>query len=293
MKKLVIILLALLTLLLAGCGTKELKSAVPSWEQRISGDYDELVTFRLSGEETPMLTGVDILTGRMTAVVRVSEGDAAAEWVFDPVTPNRKKLTAGALALSYRHLSEGEIDMLRNYWNTVGEARVAVWEENPMSDCAVSCVVPSPSGGWLEIAADAPGLTRTDLLRVLLGLSVEIGEAWHFPTPAVWYSVLPWEETWDAVEYESNRAAIGTRRMTDGEAAKAALLRLLEGEEWFRKSAEGDVWFGRVTVSLAGAEAPMTVLRTIEDAGWMNGQMAVDRFDLEEKLDAWSREGQA
>ena len=293
MKKPVIFLLALCALLLAGCGTGEMKSAVPHWEQRIQGDYDELVTFRLSGEETPAFQGVDALTGRMTAVMQISEGSAAAEWAFNPVAPNRKTLTAGALALSYRHLSEGEIDMLRNYWDTVGEERVAVWEENPMSDCAVSCVVPSPSGGWLEIAADAPGLTRTDLLRVLLGLSVEIGEAWHFPTPAVWYSVLPWEETWDAVEYESNRAAIGTRRMTDGEAAKAALLRLLEGEEWFRKSAEGDVWFGRVTVSLAGAEAPMTILRTIEDAGWMNGQMAVDRFGLEEKLDAWSREGMA
>lgn len=290
MKKLVIFLLALCALLLAGCGTNELKSAVPSWDKRISGEYDELVTFRLSGAEAPAFQGVDALTGRMTAVMQISEGSAAAEWAFNPVAPNRKTLTAGALALSYRHLSEGEIDMLRNYWDTVGEERVAVWEENPMSDCAVSCVVPSPSGGWLEIAADAPGLTRTDLLRVLLGLSVEIGEEWHFPTPAVWYSVLPWEEAWDEVEFESNRAAIGTRRMSDGEAAKASLLRLLEGEEWFPKPAEGDVWFGRVTVSLAGAETPMTILRTIEDAGWLNGQMAADRFGLEEKLDAWSRE---
>ena len=100
MKKLVIILLALLTLLLAGCGTKELKSAVPSWEQRISGDYDELVTFRLNGYEAPALQGTDILTGRMTAVMQISEGSAAAEWAFNPVAPNRKALTAGALAVS-------------------------------------------------------------------------------------------------------------------------------------------------------------------------------------------------
>ena len=269
-----------------------MKAPIPDWSERIQGNYDELVMFRLSGEDAPELAGVDSLTGRMTAVKLISVGNAAADWVFDPVTPNRKALTAGALALSYRHLSEGEIDMLHNYWDTVGEERVAVWEENPMSDCAVSCTLPSPSGGWLEVTADAAGLTRTDLLRVLLGLSVQVGEERHDPVPAVWYSVLPWEETWDEVEFESLRAAIGTRRMTDGEAAKERLLKLLEGEEWSPKPADGDVWFGTVRVSLAGAETPMTILRTIADAGWLNGQVAADRFGLEEKLDAWSQEGQ-
>lgn len=292
MKKPYILMIAVLLLLLsAGCGNRT-ETPAPGWDERIQS-CDNGTLLWLAGEETPLPHGIDLLTGKQTAVRFVSEGDAAAVWASNPNAPNLKQLTAGALVLTWRRLSETETDMLYSYWEDAEEERIAVWEEHNASDCAVSCILPAPDGGWLELIADAPGLTRTDLLRVLSGLTVRLEKTEYVPVPtlSLWYSVFPWEETW---EYAQLSASDYGYIIPDATALKECLSAFLESVEWDSRDTQASAehpFFYSVYVRFAGEERSVPVLSADPYAAWVNryflSEQSEDRRSFVERFDGW------
>ena len=60
-------LMLLLLVLLPDCSSAEAKEPVPAWPERLTGEYDDALTFTFRGSE-PAYTGTDSQGGRLTAL---------------------------------------------------------------------------------------------------------------------------------------------------------------------------------------------------------------------------------
>ena len=137
-------LLPILLFLLAGCAA-EAKEPMPEWPERLTGEYDDALTFTFQGAE-PEAAGVDSQSGRMTALFPTDSG-----W----------------LALSWRRLMSGEVELLEDFVAGTG-AETGVWEQSTDPYTALESYV-RLNGGWYCLGAACGDMEESALLRLLDG----------------------------------------------------------------------------------------------------------------------------
>ena len=93
MKRALFMILILMLVLLAGCG-REAKEPEPAWPDRITGEYDDTLTFTVQKAQ-PLSAGTDSLTGRMTALFAREDGSI--------------------LALGWRRMAGAEAELLEDF----------------------------------------------------------------------------------------------------------------------------------------------------------------------------------
>ena len=145
MKKAMILLVILLLLLLTAC-SGEAKEPVPDWPDRLTGEYDDALTFTYRGAE-PTLTGADSLTGRMTALFSLEDG--------------------GTLALGWRRLAGAEVELLEDFLTETG-GNTGVWTiDSSAPNTAESYVRLGRS--WYVLHAACGGLEDVALMPLVDG----------------------------------------------------------------------------------------------------------------------------
>ena len=158
--------LLLLLLLLAGCGSAEAKEPVPEWPERLTGTYDDALTFTFGGAE-PEYTGIDSQSGRMTALFPTE---------------------AGYLVLSWRRLTSAETELLEDFLAGTG-AETGVWDRSTDPYSTLESYV-HPGYGWYCLTAACEGLEEADLLRLVDG-AVEAASGKETARPRVSSSLWP------------------------------------------------------------------------------------------------------
>ena len=98
-------LMLLLLVLLPGCLSAEAKEPVPAWPERLTGEYDDALTFTFRGSE-PDYTGVDSQGGRLTALFATD---------------------GGYLALGWRRLTFSETELMEDFLAGTG-SETGVWD---------------------------------------------------------------------------------------------------------------------------------------------------------------------
>ena len=114
MKKTVLLLplMLLLLILLPGCLSAEAKEPMPSWPERLTGEYDGALGFTFRGE-APAYAGVDSQGGRMTALFPTD---------------------GGFLVLNWRRLTSSETELMEDFLaGTNGETGVWDLDSDPYS----------------------------------------------------------------------------------------------------------------------------------------------------------------
>ncbi len=171
----ILIPILLLICLLAGC-SGEAREPVPEWPDRLTGEYDPTLTFTLNGEG-PVSSGVDSITGRMTALFPAPEG--------------------GTLALGWRRVTGAEAELLEDFLNGSG-SETCVWETDSTAPNALESYV-RLGRSWFLLSASGDGLEEAALLRLVDGtVEAHAGEETALPRAAstLWVELLPWEEDW-------------------------------------------------------------------------------------------------
>ena len=195
--------LLLLLLLLAGCGSAEAKEPMPEWPERLTGTYDDALTFTFGGA-APEYTGIDSQSGRMTALFPTE---------------------AGYLALTWRRLTSAETELLEDFLAGTG-AETGVWELSTDPYSTLESYV-HPGRGWYCLTAACSGLEEAALLRLVDG-AVEAASGKETVRPrassSLWLETLPWEKDWTCL-------LLGFREL-DPAAGKEALRTLLSSYEW-------------------------------------------------------------
>lgn len=143
-KRVFSLIFILLFLLLSACGSGDARAPVPPWEERMTGSCSSAVVFRCDGEESGQ-TGIDGVTGLPTALFYPEEGKT--------------------LALSWRRLGGGEIELMSDYLEGTGTT-VGHWEPDRSQPYSAVCYT-CPDGGWLELYASCEGMPEAELLRLL------------------------------------------------------------------------------------------------------------------------------
>ena len=205
MKKAVFLLPLLLAflMLLPGCVSAEAKEPMPQWPERLTGEYDDALTFTFRGE-APAYTGVDSQGGRMTALFPTDDG---------------------YLVLGWRRLTSSETELMEEFLaGTGGETGVWDLDSDPYSTLESYVRL---GKHWYCLSAACDGLEETELLRLVDGTveaSAEGATALPRASSARWLELLPWEEEWTCL-------LLGYREL-EPEAGKEALHSLLSSYEW-------------------------------------------------------------
>ncbi|MBR3059716.1 MAG: hypothetical protein IKG89_03805 [Oscillospiraceae bacterium] len=203
MKKALILLSILLLLLLTAC-SGEAKEPVPDWPDRLTGEYDDALTFTYRGGE-PTLTGADSLTGRMTALFSLEDG--------------------GTLALGWRRLAGAEVELLEDFLKEAG-GTAGVWTPDGSAPNTVESYV-RLGRSWYALSAACGGLEDSDLLALVDGTveaKAEKEAALPGAASSLWPEELPWDEDWTCL-------ILGWREL-EPEAGKEALRDLLYTYDW-------------------------------------------------------------
>ncbi len=195
MKKTLILPALVLLLLLAACGSREAREPEPAWPDRLTGEYDDTLTFTYL-DAGPAAAGVDGITGRMTALFRLDTGET--------------------LALGWRRLGSGETELLEDFLAEGGSA--GIWSPDSAGPCTAESYV-LLSGGWYCLSASCPELEEDALLTLLDGaVAARVREDTFRPRlpGEIWLSELPWEEPWTCLmlndrelEPETGKEALG------------------------------------------------------------------------------------
>ena len=197
-----LLLLPILLFLLAGCAA-EAREPMPEWPERLTGEYDDSLTFTFNGTE-PEAAGIDSQSGRMTALFPTE---------------------SGFLALSWRRLMSGEVELLEDFLAGT-DAETGVWEQSTDPYCTLDSYV-RLNGGWYCLTAACSGLEEAALLRLVDG-TVEAAAGKETARPrassSLWLETLPWEKDWTCL-------LLGFREL-DPAAGKEALRALLYSYEW-------------------------------------------------------------
>ena len=203
MKKAMILLVILLLLLLTAC-SGEAKEPVPDWPDRLTGEYDDALTFTYRGME-PTLAGADSLTGRMTALFSLEDG--------------------GTLALGWRRLAGAEVELLEDFLTETG-GNTGVWTIDGSAPNTAESYV-RLGRNWYALSAACGGLEDSDLLALVDG-TVEVRAEKEAALPgaasSLWPEELPWNEDWTCL-------VLGDWEL-DPQAGKDALRPLLDSYKW-------------------------------------------------------------
>ena len=253
MKRALFFLLILTLALLAGCG-REAKEPVPEWPDRLAGEYDDTLTFTYRGTE-PALTGADSLTGRMTALFSLEDGDT--------------------LALGWRRVAGAEAELLEDFLAEAG-GTAGVWAEDSSAPSAAEAYV-SLGGRWYCFSASCPGKDRDALLALLDGtVSAQAGEDRFWPrlTGKPWLAELPWEEDWTCL-------ILGQHELEPGEG-KDALRALFSACSWVLAEPDAEE---EETVRISGKT--YSVIPDIRQTWIWSGNDSPLRFHLRRNGDVW------
>ena len=205
MKKTVLLLplMLLLLVLLPGCLSAEAKEPMPSWPERLTGEYDGALGFTFRGE-APAYAGVDSQGGRMTALFPTD---------------------GGFLVLNWRRLTSSETELMEDFLaGTGGETGVWDLDSDPYSTLESYVHL---GKHWYCLSAACDGMGDTELLRLVDGTveaSAEEETARPRASSARWLELLPWEEDWTCL-------LLGFFEL-EPEAGKEALHSLLSSYEW-------------------------------------------------------------
>ena len=205
MKKALILLSVLLLLLLTAC-SGEAKEPVPDWPDRLTGEYDDALTFTYRGAE-PTLAGTDSLTGRMTALFPLEDG--------------------GTLALGWRRLAGAEAELLEDFLKET-DGTVGIWSIDSSAPSTAESYV-RLGRSWYALSAACSGLEDTALLNLVNG-AVEARAEKEAALPGAasassrWLEELPWTEEWTCL-------LLGYRELEPREG-KEALRTLLDPYDW-------------------------------------------------------------
>ncbi len=160
------ILLLILLVPLRGCAPAEAKEPMPEWPERLTGEYDDSLTFTFNGME-PEAAGIDSQSGRMTALFPTE---------------------AGYLALSWRRLTSAETELLEDFLAGTG-AETGVWELSTDPYSTLESYV-HPGRGWYCLTAACSGLEEAALLRLVDG-AVEAASGKETARPRASSSLWP------------------------------------------------------------------------------------------------------
>ncbi len=205
MKRALLLLTLLLLLLvpLVGCSAAEAKEPIPQWPERLTGEYDDALTFTFRGAE-PEYTGTDSQGGRLTALFPTDDG---------------------FLALGWRRLTPSETELMEDFLAvTVGETGVWDLDSDPYSTLESYVYL---GKHWYCLSAFCDGMEDKALLRLVDGTveaSAEEETARPKASSARWLELLPWEEEWTCL-------LLGFSEL-EPEAGKEALRSLLYSYEW-------------------------------------------------------------
>ena len=139
------ILLLILLVPLRGCAPAEAKEPMPEWPERLTGEYDDSLTFTFNGME-PEAAGIDSQSGRMTALFPTEHG---------------------YLALTWRRLTSAETELLEDFLAGTG-AETGVWELSTDPYSTLESYV-HPGRGWYCLTAACSGLEEAALMRLVDG----------------------------------------------------------------------------------------------------------------------------
>ena len=205
MKRALLLLTLLLLLLvpLAGCSTAEAKEPAPDWPERLTGKYDDALTFTFRGAE-PEYTGVDSQGGRMTVLFSTDDG---------------------FLALGWRRLTFSETELMEDFLaGTEGETGVWDLDSDPYSPLESYVRL---GRSWYCLSASCKGLEEAALLRLVDGAveaAAENETALPRASSTLWQELLPWEAEWTCL-------LLGNQELRP-EPGKEALRALLASYDW-------------------------------------------------------------
>lgn len=147
MKKALIPLALMLFLLalLPGCSSAEAKEPVPAWPERLTGEYDDALTFTFRGSE-PAYTGVDSQGGRLTALFPTD---------------------GGYLALGWRRLTFSETELMEDFLAGTG-SETGVWDLDSDPYSTLESYV-RLGKHWYCLSASCDGMEDRELLRLVDG----------------------------------------------------------------------------------------------------------------------------
>ena len=138
-------LMLLLLVLLSGCLSTEAKEPMPQWPERLTGEYDDALTFTFRGAE-PEYTGVDSQGGRMTALFPTDDG---------------------FLVLGWRRLTFSETELMEEFLaGTGGETGVWDLDSDPYSTLESYVRL---GKHWYCLSAACSGMEDEALLRLVDG----------------------------------------------------------------------------------------------------------------------------
>ena len=196
-------LMLLLLVLLPDCSSAEAKEPVPAWPERLTGEYDDALTFTFRGSE-PAYTGVDSQGGRLTALF-------PTDGVY--------------LALGWRRLTFSETELMEDFLAGTG-SETGVWDLDSDPYSTLESYV-RLGKHWYCLSASCDGMEDRELLRLVDGTveaSAEEETARPRASSARWLELLPWEEDWTCLQ-------LGFFEL-EPEAGKEALRSLLYSYEW-------------------------------------------------------------
>ncbi len=195
-------LLAVFLVLLPGCG-REAKIPAPDWPERLTGEYDDALTFTFRGE-APAYTGVDSQTGRMTALFPTD---------------------GGFLVLNWRRLASAEIELMEDFLAGTG-GETGVWDRSADPNSTLESYVRLDQR-WYCLSASCGALGEAALLRLTDGaVEASAGSETALPraSSSLWLELLPWEEDWTCL-------LLGFWEL-DPAVGKEALRSLLTSYDW-------------------------------------------------------------
>ena len=252
MKRALFWILILTLVLLAGCG-REAKEPEPAWPDRITGEYDDTLTFTVPNAQ-PVSAGTDSLTGRMTALFEREDGSI--------------------LALGWRRTAGAEAELLEDFLAAGGIA--GVWTADVSVPDGAECYV-SLGGRWYCLSAACPGKDREALLALLDGaVSAQAGEerVWPRLTGDPWLAELPWGEDWTCL-------TLGYCEL-EPEAGKDALRALFSAYSWVLAEPEAEE-----AETIPGKSKSYTLIPEVRQARIWRADGSALRFHLRQNGDVW------